>query len=161
MPGPPPDCNPRGGLTLVGEHGAHVARFADDGAQRRRAKRRQPGDQMRHTAAACLLVIGKGKVDRTHEPRRGELWNGSKRRGQIALHVGRSAAEKLVAVTAQGKGMGGPFAGFCRNDIHMAGEDIAGEIARPDRGEEIAAIAFRSCKDMRGYAMTGEIVADP
>ena len=161
MTGTTADSDAGGGLSLVGEHRAHVAWFADDGANRRRAEGGKPSNQMRHAAAAGLLVIGEGQMDRLLQPGFGQLRNGGQSCGEIALHVGRTAPVKLFAVATQAERLRRPLPGLGLHDIHMAGDDIAGHIRRTDCREEVAAVAFRSGKHHRLHVMGLQIVADP
>ena len=51
MAGPPDHLEPHGRFTLVGQHGLHPARFADNCAERFFTQIWQRGDQMMNTAA--------------------------------------------------------------------------------------------------------------
>ncbi len=145
----------------MGTDRAHAGRLADDRAERLAAKFRQACDHVWYAAAACLLIIGQGEVQRPTQLHCRKLRNGCENGRKETLHVGGAAAIEPVRLDAKAEGIARPAGLRRRNDVHMAGDNIATRLFWPDGGEDVGPIALRTGKDIHCDAVAFQIAADP
>ena len=108
MAGPPLDDELQRLLALVRQDRPHLGRLADDAARRPGAERREALDQVRGAAAADLLVVGKGDMDRARQRHGEELGNHGEHAGEEALHVGGAPSPKAHAVGGEAERIARP-----------------------------------------------------
>ena len=132
----------QGLLAFMRQNRLHLGRLPDDAARRPGAERGEALDHVTDAAAADLLVVGKGDMYRTRQRHAEEFRNHGEHAGEEALHVGRAASRQAHAVRREAERIGRPDLPLGRDHVHMAGEDIARLVPRPDRREEVESVAF-------------------
>ena len=116
---------------------------------------------MRGAAAADLLVVGEGDMDRSRQRHGEELGNHGEHAGEEALHVGRAPSPKTYAVRGEAERIARPDLALDRHHVHVAGEDVARPVARPDRREEVGPVALGPGDHRALDPMARELCAHP
>ena len=128
-----PDKLPRRPMRTVSPSFDGARRLADDAVLKRLAAARQRlHDLQRAVVGRAFLVARDQQADRARDPRIAfdERSTGIDHRGETAFHVGRAAADQLVALHGRRERIDVPLlARSARHDVRVAREDERGRRA--------------------------------
>jgi hypothetical protein len=135
--------DPVGELALMRHGNLHPCRLTDNAQE---GTGRHPGngvDEIAHAAAADLLVIGEGQMDR-YVPRRivKTCGIGETNRNK-AFHVARPPTDDAAVDGGRGKRRRRPGLALHRDDVGMGGEENSVTIDRTGGGEKRGFVSGR------------------
>ncbi len=100
-------------------------------------------------------------MDRPRERARDHVGHRGEAAGEEALHVGRAAAVEAALARGQSEGIGRPILSIDRNDVGMAGQDVARRRGGPDRRPQVGLGPGRVEHAFVGNPEPVEISLDP